>query len=282
MANRGSYPHPVIDEADDVTSEFEVINVLIDPTQQDIEVTYEIRTDDPDLSRLLDSGDAFHSLRWRCSSTISAGEMKPTVYQRTGTGYKLRAWLDQQEVRGDVVAEVRVLVAEELIGHSWQNQHADYGDATFHLLLGDVLADGGTFRFNAKKKYDPLDPPIGSCFKFLRSTSLRKYIKVSFDANDAVVVQIAATTFDDFKLLANRPDLQIALVVLPALLETLYFIKSNNDEEPLDDKAWFSTISDLVDEHGGWEQSPLLLAQKILEGPLDSVVRKGINFEDDE
>lgn len=282
MANRGSYPHPVIDAADDVASDFEVLNVLVDPSQQDIEITYEIRTDDPDLISLLDSGDGMHSLRWRCSSTISAGDMKPEITHRTSTGFKLKAWLDQQLVKGEVVADARVILTHDMNGHRWQKQHPEYEDARFDLLQGDILAEAGTFNFSADKLFDPLDPPIGSCFSFVRSTSRHKRIQVTYNSDDTVSVQIPAKTFDDFKLFGHRPDLQIALVVLPALMDTLMFIKANRDEEPLDDKAWFNAIEQLVEDRGGWEQNLLELAQKILESPIDTAIRTGILTEEED
>ena len=282
MANRGSYPHPVIDAADDVASVFEVLNVLVDPSQQDIEITYEIRTDDPDLIRLLDSGIAIHSLRWRCSSTISAGDMKPEVTHRTPTGFKLKAWLDQQLVKGVVVADARVLIIDDRNGHCWEKQHAEYSDARFDLLQGDILAEAGTFNFSADKLFDPLDPPIGSCFRFVRSTSRHKRILVTYDSDDTVNVQIPARTFDEFKLFGHRPDLQIALVVLPALMDTLRFIKENRYEEPLDDKAWFIAIEKLVEDRGGWEQNILEIAQRTLESPIDTAIRTGIVTEEED
>lgn len=282
MVNRGSYPHPVIDAADDIASDIEALNVSFAPTQQDIEITYEIRTDDPDLFRLLDSGEAIHSLRWRCSSTISAGEMRPVECQRTPTGFYLKAWLDQELVKGEVVADMRIIVAQDLNGFSWERQHADYLGAKFDLQPGDVLADAGSFRFNANKLFDPLDPPIGSCFRFVRSTSLYKGIKVTFDSNDTVDVQIPAKTFDEFKLFGFRPDLQIALVVLPALIETLSFIVANREVESLDDKAWFVAIEKLVNDRGGWGVSMLELAQKILENPIDTAIRTGLVSDEED
>lgn len=282
MAKRGSYPHPVIDVADDVASDFEVRNVLVAPTQQDIEVTYDILTDDPDLIRLIDSGRAQHSLRWSCSSTISTGEMEPTEYHRSEMGMRCRAFLDQDLVRGDVVAEVRVIVAKDISNHSWERQHNDYEAAKFDLKPGDLLADGGTIRFRADKLYDPLDPPIGSCFRFLRTNSRPKRVSATFDNDETVDVLLPAKVFDDFKLFSNRPDLQIALVVLPALMQTLEFMKSNRDEEPLDDKAWFIAIDRLVEDRGGWDQTILELAQKILESPIDSAVHAGLVVEEED
>lgn len=281
MVSRGSYPHPVIDISDDVSSYFNVINVLVSPSHQDIEIDYEVRTDDPDLLNLLDSGYAMHSLRWRCSSTISTGEMKPAEYQRTPTGVKARAWLDQQLVKGKVDVDVRIIVVKALLNHRWTNQHAEYGDASFDLQPGDVLADGGFFRFDAEKMYDPLDPPINSCFSFVRSKHY-KGIKVAFDGNETVSVQIPEKTFDQFKLFSHRPDIQISLIALPALLETLSFIKSNDEEEPLDDKAWYVEINKQVESNGGWDRSLLELAQKILENPIDTVIRAGIISEEED
>ncbi len=281
MATRGSYPHPVIDETDDVDSVFEVANVIVDLGQQDIEIAYDIRTDDPDLFGLINSEKAAYSLRWSCSTTISTGDLQPTEIQRGPGRVRLMAWLDQQQVRGDVTLDVRVVAREEIRQHRWAKQHPDYDGAEFDLEPGDVLADGGGFRINAQKLYDPLDPPIGSCFRFVRSTSLRKRLKVCFDGNETVDVQIPAQTFDDFRLLSHRPDLQIALVVLPALIETLSFIVRNGDEEALDDKAWYIAIADLVEEQGGFDQSLLELAQRILQSPIDEVIRSGI-FEAEE
>lgn len=283
MARRGSYPHPIIDNADDVDSTFDVRNVRLDYSQQDIEITYEIICDDPDLDRLLDEGLATHSLRWHCSATLSTGEMRPEVYRRSPPIYGLRAWIDQELVRGDVNVDVRVIASQAIQGHSWRRQHSDYAGASFDLEVGDMLADGGRFLFNVKKNYDPLDPPVGSCFRFVRSEDLRKRIDVAFDGDQMVDVMIPEKTFEDFRLMNHRPDMQISLVVLPALMETLYFMNMNrnSDDEPLDDKIWFKTIEKLVGEHGGWNCTALELAQRILANPVDTVIHAGLMAEDD-
>ena len=65
-------------------------------------------------------------------------------------------------------------------------------------------------------------------------------------------------------------------------MEALVFIKLNGDDEPLDDKAWFLAINKLVEDRGGWDQSPLDIAQKILESPIDSVIRAGLIFDEED
>lgn len=281
MAGRGSYPHPVLDASDDVSSSFDVRNVYVAPSRHDIEITYEVRSDDPDLDALLAKGSLKHSFRWRCSATISSDEMAPEVVKRTASGYSLRGWIDQALVRGDVTGEVRIVVAEELRGHRWSRQHPDYGDASFDLLPGDVLADGGSITFDAKKQFDPLDPPIGSCFHFVRDTSRRKGIELSYVGDDTIDVLMPEVVYDRFLLLRHRPDLQIALVMLPTLIEALGFIRRTKDDELLGDRKWFVAIDELVTDCGGWDKSPIELAQKILGWPLDQALEQGLGPEED-
>ncbi len=54
-----------------------------------------------------------------------------------------------------------------------------------------MLADGGSIAFEADKLYDPLDPPIGSCFKFVEDPNLRRGIRVTFEEDDAILVRLS-------------------------------------------------------------------------------------------
>ncbi|MEC4088875.1 hypothetical protein [Pseudoalteromonas rubra] len=286
MKNRGSYPHPVIDTSDDISSDFKPNNVRISFNSQDIEIEYEISTDDQDLLSLIDNGDAFHSFRWRCSATISSGELKPR-HERTKKGFKLITSLDQQMVKGPVDADIRVIVSRRVLKHCWSKQHPDYHNATFDLLPGDVLADGGKIRFDAEKMYDPVNPPLGSCFKLIKSTAIsQRGIELDFRGSETVTIKISSKMYDSFQLFSHRPDLQIALVILPALMETLSYIKQNKatKDEPMDNVVWYTELTRLVEEvhRCSWEDdSSLSIAQKILENPIDRAVCEGLISEDE-
>ena len=287
MAARGSYPHPVLDDAsDDVGSSFDVANVTVAPTQEDIELTFDVRSDDPNLRDLIEDGRARHSLRWQCSATIASAELEPQVWRRSADGItSLRTWIDQRSVTGRISAEVRVIAAEPIRGFRWSRQHSDYGDTRFNIEPGDLLADGGSFEFEAEKLFDPLAPPIGSCFEFVVNPKQRRGIEVGLDGDDTVKVSMPTGMFEVLGHLAARPDLQIALVVLPALIETISFIQQEEgraDGEDLSDRAWFIAIRDMADRHGGLDRRPLELAQRILEHPIDLAMRRGLGLEDDE
>jgi hypothetical protein len=285
-ALRGSYPHPVLDTSDDVASYFDVSNVGVSPSIEDIGLTFDVRTDDPTLMRLLGERKVRVSLRWRCSATLATGEHEPRPLMALADGNQYEFWIDQRQVRGVIIADIRVLVLEPLRGFRWERQHSDYGDAVFDLRVGDVIADGGSVTFEADKLYDPLDPPVGSCFKFVEDTKLHRGMLVTFEDDETILVRLPPEAHRNLRLLAPRPELQISTVVLPALIQAVSYIQNTlkDGSEDLSDRVWFKAISDKAGRLGGFEgQQAIEIAQKILDYPVDRTLSLETDAgEDDE
>lgn len=285
--SRGSYPHPVLDASDDVASVFEVLNVAVAPTVDFVEVRFEVRNDDPTLTSALSDGRARLSFRWRCGATLATGELTPEEDGRTPSSTRYVAVLDQQTVRDSVTVEVRALAASDLTNFKWEREHPDYGGSTFDLNTGDILADGGQFTFKVDKLYDPLNPPIGSCFHFVGDPSLRRGIRLDFIDDDVVTVKFPEKDMPGLSAMSSQPVLQIATVVLPALMETISFIKNASDDEDgedLSDRVWARTITGLVEKQPkGFDNQVIDIAQRILEHPINNVLEHVLNAtEDDE
>ena len=281
---RGSYPHPVLDVTDDVASYFDVSNADVSPTVEDVELRFDVRSNDPTLKQLIDAGRARLSLRWRCSATLATGEGDPEISMALSDGHQYKFWLDQKQVRGPVIVDIRVVVVHPLTNFRWERQHSDYGSATFDLVVGDIVADGGSFTFDAKKLYDPLDPPIGSCFRFVADPKLRQGILVSFLEDDVIQVLLPSVAYQNLGLLAARPELQITSVVLPALIQTISFVKQELKEpsgEWDDREGWFRVITDKVNSLGGFEAPEIELAQRILNYPVEQTLAIEAGVEED-
>lgn len=282
-ATRGSYPHPVLDSSDDVASSIEVFNVSVTPAVEDVELKFQVRMTDPDIQALIHSGRARYNFRWRCSSTIDSGlldDARTTQYAGS-TGYT--AWIDQQRIRRTVRVDVAIIAIAEIPEYQLSLQHPDYGTATFHLQPGDIIADGGSFEFEPDKLYDPLEPPVGSCFRFASDPKLRKGIEVRFHDEEFVLVVFPRESLIGFGALRSKPSLQISLVVLPALMQTITFIQENlgGDGEDLSERLWFKAIVKLVDSVGSFEDHAFTLAQKILAHPLDESLFQSLEESED-
>lgn len=286
VATRGSYPHPVLDVSDDVDSTFEILNVAVTPTVEDVELKFQVRMTDPDIQALLDDGRARYSARWACSSTIATGVLDLTDPTHLADGLRFVTWIDQQDVRRNVRVEVKIIASAPIRDYRLTRQHADYGNATFDLLPGDVIADGGYFDFEPDKLYDPLAPPIGSCFRFVADRTLRRGLAVRFHDDEHVLVAFPEKVLPGLAAMANRPELQISLVVLPALMQTIAFIKENLDPvsggEDLTDKTWYRAVRDLVEGVGSFDDPAFELAQKILGNTLAGALLATLEMVEEE
>ena len=285
MATRGSYPHPVLDTSDDVHSRFEITGATVEASQEDVEVKFQTILDDPDLRDYINSGLARFSLRWTCSTTISTEEIEPEITGIHNDGFSHRFSIDQQHLKGEVDVELQVVAVKPIPSFRWSHQNAVYGDAVFDIDTGDILAFGGSFPFNAKKRYDPLSPPVGSCFEFKEDPGRRKGIYVDTSGDEVIRVLMPSSMRENLHRFSGWPDLQITALVLPALMETLAYMRANevSGEEDRSDARWFVAISEMVKNHGGFEahSQPLQLAQKILENPIDRALLAWVEMDTD-
>jgi hypothetical protein len=279
---RGSYPHPVLDTTDDVDAEIEVFNASFAPTRQDVEIKFQLRMTEPRIQDLINAGSARYSFRWSCTSTIANGELDAQVHMHHADSTTFIGWIDQEAIRGTVKVEFKIVATVPVEQYRLGGQHSDYGDASFHLQPGDILADGGVLEFEAEKLYDPLRPPVGSCFKFVADPTVKHGLRVRFHDDDHVIVAFPTQLLQGFGMLTNRQDLQISLVVLPALMETISYLRENEaaggHAEDLTDRKWYGPVTRLMAEARSHGQRPFELAQEILGNPLETSLTT--TFED--
>jgi len=271
---RGSYPHPVLDAFDDVDAAIEVFNASYVPSVDDLEIKFQVRMTEPGIEALIREGKARYSFRWSCASTLTSGDLRAEVHMKHADSTGYIGWIDQEAIRGIVRVDIKIIACVPIDSYRLESQHPDYADACFHLLPGDIMADGGSFSFEADKLYDPLRPPVGSCFRFATDTTVKRGVQVRFNEDDHVLVAFPAKLLMGFGMLRDRQDLQIGLVVLPALMETISYIRENEaagvDGEDLSDRRWYEAIRRLIEDAGSLEQSSFELAQRILGNPLDN------------
>lgn len=266
----GSYPHPVLGNRDDVHSEIDIINARSQSDVDFITVEFDLVWTDPDLERLLAGGEARLLVWATCGQTFFSKEVQATELRAVANGSRYLILLDQQDVRGRVNLDFSIIAGTEMTGFSWQNQHEDYGDATFDILPGDVIATVGEIDIDAEKLYDPLAPPLGSCFKVVPDDKLKKKAQVDFFDSEQVVVSVPV---DMAPVIQGQAGIvAVTTIVLPALIEAINFIgrsEADGDGGQYDDFLWYTTIKAMVNDRDlDWEK-PFEAAQQLLQYPLD-------------
>jgi hypothetical protein len=143
---------------------------------------------------------------------------------------------------------------------------------------GDVLGDGGQAEIEPKKLYDPLNPPLGSCFSFQPDEHVRKGFEADYYYDEHVLVRLAPALFERLHHVGSRPQLQIATVVLPALMETLMHMQrayESGAEDEMADKRWHQAVAGMMAASNlTFEDGPLKIAQRLLSHSTDTALEQ--------
>ncbi|RSX57700.1 hypothetical protein [Bifidobacterium samirii] len=272
-----SFPIPVLgngqDSERDVASEWRVGNFTFASGTEDVIIRFRVFHDDPDLQRLLDEGAVQIMARWKCSSTISSGYLDLIEDDKHADGSTYRSSIDQRTVLGSVTVSVFAVAVRPIPDFRWSRQHEDYGDETFDIRTGDLLSAPTNFTFDPAKLYDPQSPPLNSIFKIVKSDKQRmKGIAVSYSDSEQIIITLSKTLFDRMQLI-DSANLKLTILVLPALVDTIDFIRSNeaqSDGEDLSEFQWYRTIKKLIKANDlNDDERPLIIAQRLLANPID-------------
>lgn len=276
---RGSYPHPVVDASDDTDSIFLMSNTQMEVEVERLRLEFEATLTDEDLKQHLDHGSARMVLRWKCSETFRLGQAEPQKVATLARSHKYVVSLPQEELDGRLELELQIVAAEAIPEYRLSRQNPDYGDTSFGISSGDVLAVGGYTTIQVGKLYDPMRPPLQSCFLFEMGEEVPSGIRLVYTGSDQVTVRISPALYTDFASLRGREDFQIAVVMLPALMETLAYMQHERASgDVLDDFAWYQALSNLIDQHNLKDRPVLEQAQTILEDPMGRTFTKELSI----
>lgn len=264
---RGSFPHPVLGNGDDVVgTAFEITEVRTEANAEVAIVQVETILTDADLRRHLDAGTARVMFRVRCGPTMRLETLNPQELLVAGQTTRWRIDLSQDDFYGPTEFEVLVLATTEMDDFRYEAQHEDYGDAVFHVAAGDVIAVAGIFQFDIEKWYDPLNPPLSSFVRIVKSVTEDPHLGIDL-GGEVIQVQVPPSAFEHLASLkgAFEPTL-LGLLVGPAVLHGLQRL----EDEPEDESAegWARSLRALVERHGVEDRTPFEQAQKILNSPF--------------
>lgn len=272
---RGSYPHPVIDASDDVDSEFRMANVEKASRVDSFELYFDVFLDDDEIKEYLEDRTARMVMRWRCRQTMRIGYEEPRRDPSRASGRRWLVSLPHSDISGPIQMELQIIAAAPIDDYQLRNQNPDYGQARFRIQPGDVLAVGGSVNVLPDKAYDPMNPPIESCFEIMPSEEVAEGIKLLFHDDQKVIVLVNHETAEKMRHLPGRTEYLTATVMLPALVGALDYMKYEAGEgDFLGDNLWYRALENLLSTHKVEHEPPLVQAQRILHDPIGRSVAK--------
>ncbi len=271
-----SYPHPVVGHGDDAAGAFECEPPAVDFHVGKCTLVFPRMTvGNAVVAELLRQGAAAYLLRIECGATMLR---ETRIFDRQDSArVELRA--DLLLGRVDVFTFVVATNAMEMYRPSGLS--ADYGDATFFIEAGDVLALGPEFIFSAEKEFDPLKGEIPSIMR-VKGGDFEGPFRVNFDTS-LIEVQLGKTDWERYlKLKQTGSEVLHSALVLPVLTQAICEISSDLEKESANearsDLVWYKRLTMML-QMRGWDASASAVewAQSLLDNPFqrtaDAVLR---------
>jgi hypothetical protein len=265
-----SFPHPVLAPfRDDVMPNDFSVALTVKPDADNYYIEAHFMYDNPTLLKLLEAGTAVHALHLEC---------RRNFYRSIFTSSKRiqNLTVPASEIVGRVEVSGFIKAQAPITEYRIQGAHQDYGNTTFAVQPGDILAVAESQTFDAFTDYDPLRH-ISSILTVNRSEDSQEGQMKLDTTGDRIIATLSQRDFDRYIELKADPKLGPLLanqVVVPALLEAVHEISNTGDDEfEIElNKRWFRSIfkklKDMGIEIRPPQTPPIEAVQTLLKLPL--------------
>ncbi|SIS59151.1 hypothetical protein SAMN05444817_11711 [Corynebacterium appendicis CIP 107643] len=281
-----SYPHPVVGNGNDVNAHLDAVEdgVVFHPLSDLITFEIPIKTDDPQIRDLVNTGEAKFVVSWDCAATLARGTADYKT-EKTHYGWNLRFSLLQEEVRSQVEIDLDLVAATDLPNFHWQSQNHLYGSSTFSISKGDVLAVLSGFNFKVRKIYDAMDPPLGSLFRII-TADIAEPMSVSYDSlEDQILIEVSESFGNNLQSLSpgQFDASKISVIVFPVLVDAINLINKSVEDPNQDDYVdtnWYQGLLKRIKELNLDTSNPLQTAQELLSRVNEKALAELIELQD--
>lgn len=265
MARRSqavTFPHPVVGLGDDVAGELRCnapqLDFGVDNTTLSVD-GFEMTN--PTIAEFIRQEVAAFTVRVSCGATYYRESI-------TSQGPSLQHILPSARLNGEVEIQVRVCARKKIDSYRPEGLHPDYGERTFVLQAGDVLALGDEFAVRADKQFDPLAADISSIMRVVCGAFDKGPFKVKFPSAQ-ILIELSTEDYKRYGLASNTaPGVLHSALVLPVLAEAITYIRGPSAQDD-EGALWYRRMKAMLEARRiDDDESALTAAQKLLDAPF--------------
>jgi hypothetical protein len=236
-----SFPHPVLTPfRDDVTPNEFSVETSVSPDADNFYIDVRFLYSNPTLLELVKTGKATHSVHIECKRNFYRELFS---FQSDAQHVVIQA----SELVGRVEVSGFIRAQGPIDDYCVVGAHPDYGNSTFQIHSGDILAVCPTQSFEAYTDYDPLRDI--SSILIIRRDDERDEGAMTLETNeDRIVATLARRDYERYTDLKADPSMVSVVanqVVVPALLEAVHEIREAGDDEfdeGMADRRWYRSV----------------------------------------
>jgi hypothetical protein len=261
------YPWPVLGDSDAVSGIFSpIVEVNLGP--ENIIIRGNFNLENKTIIELIGGGNAKYVMQITCIATHFR---------------RCHLFLDSQfevsipavDLRGVVSLEYFVVAARDIANYINSTAHPDYENASVNLAPGDILADGGSEKFDAKKRYAGTKN-ISDFLEVVRDPHLSGQMIVSSN-QEKIIVRLASLDYDKLAVFANSKaeklnSLLQSGIAFPAILIAMQYAFEEPDYHQ--QFMWFNVLKERAEKANiEWSKENISsIAQAILRRPVERML----------
>lgn len=267
MNTTSHYPWPVLGDSDAVSGIYSPITE-VNLSPDTIVIRGDFNLDNKTIQDLISNGKAKYVLQIKCI---------PTHFRRCHlfANSQFEVSIPTDDLRGIVSLEYFVIATKDILSYVNKSAHPDYDGAEVDLVSGDVLADGGSEKFDAKKRYAGTRT-ISDFLEVVRDPHLSGPMVVD-PSKDKIVVRLPSIDYDKLAFFANSKRERVnsilqSSVAFPAILIAMQY--AFDDLEYHEQFIWFKVLKERSEkENIDWTKENIsIIAQAILKKPVERML----------
>lgn len=255
------FPYPVLGSNGDIDGSFDVTIMMDFSIVGFYTLNCEFKLENAYFENLIKTQQAVFMVEIECGATnyrnsFSTKDKKMTIS------------IPDDFVRGRVDVKIYICAIKDIPEYKPTGMDTElYGDDSFEIKSGEIIAIHPSTMFLADPKYDSFNAPIRSFIKLKKSTTQSKEMFV--DYNDTFI-EIALPE-EDYKLYreihTSSPALIHSCIVFPVLVDVLHEIQK--EDSVYSGTTWFDRVKQICFDRQIDIADPVVAAQKLLGLPIN-------------
>ena len=263
MNRPASFPIPVLGSRDDIGGELAVKRCSVNVESGLVTLELEIELHNRGILEQVQCGSAVYAMRLSC---------RRTYYRRTWCSSTplFKVTLPQHEFSDRIKIHPFVVAANSITEYRPSDLNDDYGDDTFSVRQGQLLAMSSVQVANLDTSFDPLRNLDASIIRIGRDPDLSGPFRVDLES-DQILLSIDTEAWDWYQSVKTRvPQTMMMSMVLPVVAEAIMNMQRPDADEVYGTFKWYQRIRQISDVRPHIEidtGSPLRIAQQLLDSP---------------
>ena len=264
-----TFPHPILwGYADDYCRrQFQAVREFSVRDDGVPVLSFNFALNEESIIGLLDGDQAAYALEVYCPTTF----VRSVFYTHKKAG---QFSLQKGDLYRRVEVNAFIICTKSVKKYSSANFNEEFGDSSYDLLPGDVVAAAETEIYY----WDTASvAPLHSVFQLVANDSLKAGMFAVDAGRDIIEIQMSSRDANRFHHMRQSKEQKsmTMFVYFSVVAEVLRQMKESNEDE---DKKWYHVMQHKLEEIGkditSESADPFVLAQELLRGPLGYLLPK--------